>query len=89
MFPSQRAKRNAAQHRHATDALASAILRIGSSYKSFPVYHIHLPQGCGCTPSRWGAAVLLVYERAGGLTYGEVEVGQETIIFDPESLPDR
>lgn len=27
-------------------------------------------------------AVLHVYERAGGLTYGEVEVGQETVIFD-------
>jgi dihydrofolate reductase len=28
-------------------------------------------------------AVLHVYERAGGLRYGEVEVGQETVIFDP------
>jgi dihydrofolate reductase len=28
-------------------------------------------------------AVLLVYERAGDLRYGEVEVGQETVIFDP------
>jgi dihydrofolate reductase len=27
-------------------------------------------------------AVLHVYERVGGLTYGEVEVGQETVIFD-------
>ena len=27
-------------------------------------------------------AVLHVYERAGGLQYGEVEVGQETVIFD-------
>jgi dihydrofolate reductase len=27
-------------------------------------------------------AVLNVYERAGGLKYGEVEVGQETVIFD-------
>ena len=27
-------------------------------------------------------AVLHVYERAGGLRYGEVEVGQETVIFD-------
>lgn len=27
-------------------------------------------------------AVLHVYERAGGLKYGEVEVGQETVIFD-------
>ena len=27
-------------------------------------------------------AVLLVYELAGGLKYGEVEVGQETVIFD-------
>ena len=26
-------------------------------------------------------AVLHVYERAGGLKYGEVEVGQETVIF--------
>jgi len=30
-------------------------------------------------------AVLHVYERAGGLMYGEVEVGQETVIFDSES----
>jgi hypothetical protein len=27
-------------------------------------------------------AFLRVYERAGGLTYGEVEVGQKTVIFD-------
>jgi len=27
-------------------------------------------------------AVLLVYERVGGLKYGEVEVGQETVVFD-------
>jgi hypothetical protein len=30
-------------------------------------------------------AVLHVYERAGGLKYGEVEVGQETVIFDADS----
>jgi dihydrofolate reductase len=30
-------------------------------------------------------AVLHVYERAGGLKYGEVEVGQETVIFDSET----
>ena len=30
-------------------------------------------------------AVLHIYERAGGLKYGEVEVGQETVIFDSES----
>jgi dihydrofolate reductase len=29
-------------------------------------------------------AVLHVYERAGPLRYGEVEVGQETVIFDPD-----
>jgi dihydrofolate reductase len=29
-------------------------------------------------------AVLHVYERAGDLRYGEVEVGQETVIFDPD-----
>lgn len=29
-------------------------------------------------------AVLHVYERAGGLRYGEVEVGEETVIFDSE-----
>ena len=29
-------------------------------------------------------AVLHVYERTGGLKYGEVEVGQETVIFDAE-----
>lgn len=27
-------------------------------------------------------AVLHVYERAGALKYGEVDVGQETVIFD-------
>jgi dihydrofolate reductase len=31
-------------------------------------------------------AVLHVYERAGDLTYGEVEVGQETVIFDSGSV---
>jgi dihydrofolate reductase len=30
-------------------------------------------------------AVLHVYERAGGLKYGEVEVGQETVIFDSDN----
>jgi dihydrofolate reductase len=30
-------------------------------------------------------AVLHVYERAGGLRYGEVEVGQETVIFDSDA----
>jgi dihydrofolate reductase len=30
-------------------------------------------------------AVLHVYERVGSLKYGEVEVGQETVIFDAES----
>ena len=30
-------------------------------------------------------AVMHMYERAGGLKYGEVEVGQETVIFDAES----
>lgn len=30
-------------------------------------------------------AVLHVYERAGDLRYGEVEVGQETVIFDSDS----
>jgi dihydrofolate reductase len=30
-------------------------------------------------------AVLHVYERAGGLRYGEVEVGEETVIFDSDS----
>ncbi|MEX2029655.1 MAG: dihydrofolate reductase family protein [Anaerolineales bacterium] len=30
-------------------------------------------------------AVLHVYERAGGLKYGEVEVGQETVIFDSQT----
>ena len=33
-------------------------------------------------------AVLHVYERAGGLKYGEVEVGQETVIFDSETAPE-
>jgi dihydrofolate reductase len=30
-------------------------------------------------------ALLHVYERAGGLKYGEVEVGQETVIFDSDA----
>jgi hypothetical protein len=30
-------------------------------------------------------AVLHVYERAGSLKYGEVEVGQETVIFEAET----
>ena len=30
-------------------------------------------------------AVLHVYERAGALRYGEVEVGHETVIFDPDA----
>jgi dihydrofolate reductase len=30
-------------------------------------------------------AVLHVYERVGGLKYGEVEVGQETVIFDSDT----
>jgi dihydrofolate reductase len=30
-------------------------------------------------------AVLQVYDRVGGLRYGEVEVGEETVIFDSES----
>jgi dihydrofolate reductase len=30
-------------------------------------------------------AVLHVYERVGGLKYGEVEVGQETVIFDADT----
>ncbi len=29
-------------------------------------------------------AILLVYERGGGLTYGEVEVGEDIVVFDPE-----
>ena len=33
-------------------------------------------------------AVLHVYERAGGLKYGEVEVGQETVIFDSDTAHD-
>jgi dihydrofolate reductase len=32
-------------------------------------------------------AVLHVYERAGDLKYGEVEVGQETVIFDSKAAP--
>lgn len=32
-------------------------------------------------------AVLHVYERAGGLKYGEVEVGQETVVFDSGPSP--
>ena len=31
-------------------------------------------------------AVLHIYERSGGLKYGEVEVGQEPVIFDSEAI---
>ena len=31
-------------------------------------------------------AVLHVYERVGGLTYGEVEVGQQTVIFNSDAV---
>jgi dihydrofolate reductase len=34
-------------------------------------------------------ALLHVYERAGGLKYGEVEVGQETVIFDSDAAEFR
>lgn len=34
------------------------------------------------THTNTAGAVLHVYERAGGLEYGEAEVGQETVIFD-------
>ena len=37
------------------------------------------------TQQTGSGAVLHVYERAGGLTYGEVEVGQETVIFDSDA----
>jgi len=30
-----------------TDSLGWAILRDGDSYTPFPVYHVHLLQGCG------------------------------------------
>lgn len=43
-----------------------------------------IPLGLRLTETRTNTtgAVLHVYERAGGLRYGEVEVGQETVIFD-------
>ena len=34
------------------------------------------------SPQTIGGAVLHVYERVGGLKYGEVEVGQEVVVFD-------
>lgn len=34
-------------------------------------------------------AVLHVYERAGGLRYGEVEVGRETVVFEPGTAGSR
>lgn len=34
------------------------------------------------TQSNTTGAVLHVYERAGGIRYGEVEVGQDTVVFD-------
>jgi dihydrofolate reductase len=43
-----------------------------------------LPRGFRLVESRQNStgAVMLVYERVGALRYGEVEVGQETVIFD-------
>jgi dihydrofolate reductase len=32
-------------------------------------------------------AILQVYERVGDLRYGEVEVGKETVIFEPDAAP--
>ena len=49
-----------------------------------------IPRGfrlVGTQPNTTGA-VLHIYERAGNLKYGEVEVGQETVIFDSEPSPD-
>ncbi len=45
-----------------------------------------LPRGLRLVDTQWNTtgAVLHVYELAGGLRYGEVEVGQETVIFDAE-----
>lgn len=45
-----------------------------------------LPRGFRLVDTQWNTtgAVLHVYELAGGLRYGEVEVGQETVIFDAE-----
>lgn len=37
------------------------------------------------TQMNTAGAVLHIYERVGGLTYGEVEVGQEIVIFDSDS----
>ncbi len=34
-------------------------------------------------------AILHVYERTGDLRYGEVEVGQETVIFDSDAGPTK
>jgi dihydrofolate reductase len=46
-----------------------------------------IPAGFRLVESKFNAtgAVLHVYERAGALRYGEVEVGQETVIFDPDA----
>jgi hypothetical protein len=38
--------------------------------------------------SACSGAVLYVYERMGGLKCGEVEVGQETVIFDSDTAHD-
>jgi hypothetical protein len=40
---------------------------------------------CAFSQQTAAGAVLHVYERAGGLKYGEVEVGQETVIFDSDT----
>lgn len=37
------------------------------------------------TQQSTSGAILHVYERAGGLRYGEVEVGQETVVFDSDA----
>jgi len=46
-----------------------------------------IPAGFRLVESNFTAtgAVLHVYERAGALRYGEVEVGRETMLFDPDA----
>lgn len=57
-----------------------------SLYKGWDTYQALLIKALAPLSSEeLAGAVLHVYERAGGLKYGEGEVGQETVIFDSDT----
>ena len=58
---------------------------IGTGKRLFGETTIARPFRLVDTQLATSGAVLHVYERAGGLRYGEVEVGEETVIFDSDA----